>query len=205
MKNVSATLTVALLGLFLPCLAYSQGAKAPIYKDGDWWKIKYKVTHGSAPGSCKFEYAEYFVRIVNGSAKVYGVRGTSQDRIKCSGVANDLMGTGDEFNEFAKILRFPLDVGKNWKKRISREMGPRIAWAVQKVKVLGLEKVQLAGGDVEAYKLTRSHTFTSKVKGELTWHDTYYYSPKAKAIVLKTAKNPKRVQVFTVVDFGVSN
>jgi len=205
MKNVSATLTVALLSLFLPCLAYSQGAKAPNYKDGDWWKIKYKVTHGSAPGSCKFEYAEYFVRIVNGSAKVYGVRGTSQDRIKCSGVANDLMGTGDEFNEFAKILRFPLDVGKNWKKRISREMGPRTAWAVQKVKVLGLEKVQLAGGDVEAYKLTRSHTFTSKVKGELTWHDTYYYSPKAKAIVLKTAKNPKRVQVFTVVDFGVSN
>ena len=205
MKNVTATLTGVLVALLLPWLAYSQEAKAPVYKEGDWWKIKYKVTHGSAPGSCKFEYAEYIVRLVNGSAKVYGIRGTSQDRIKCSGVANDLMGAGDEFNEYAKILRFPLDVGKNWKKRISREMGSRTGWAVQKVKVLGLEKVQLAGGDVEAYKLTRSHTFTSKLKGELTWHDTYYYSPKAKAIVLKTAKNPKRIQVFTVVDFGVSN
>ncbi len=205
MKNVSATLTVALLGLFLPCLAYSQGTKAPIYKEGDWWKIKYKVTHGSAPDSCKYEYVEYIVRIVNGSAKVYGVRGTSQDRIKCSGVANDLMGTARKYDEYVKVLRFPLDVGKNWKKRISREFGPNTSWANQKVKVLGLEKIRLTGGEVEAYKLTRSHTFTTPDNRDLTWHDTYYYSPKAKAIVLKTAKYPKRVQVFTVVDFGVSN
>ncbi len=125
MKNVSAILTVALLALFLPILAHGREVVSPVYKDGDWWKIKYKVTEGSAlTSSCKYEYSEYVVKIVNGKALVYGVQGTSQDRLKCSGVAYDVMGTADEYDEFAKSLRFPLDVGKNWKKRISREMGP---------------------------------------------------------------------------------
>ena len=174
MKNVSATLTVVLVALFVPWLAYSQEAKAPVYKDGDWWKIKYKVTHGSVPRYCIFKYSEYVVKIVKGKAKVYRVQGTSQKRLGCSKVRHDLMGTANEYDEYAKSLRFPLDVGKNWKKRISREMGRRTKWIDQKVKVLGLEKVQLAGGEVEAYKLTRSYTFfSSRVKGELTWLDTY--------------------------------
>ncbi len=70
MKHVSATLTVVLVALFLPWLAYSQEAKAPVYKDGDWWKIKYKVTHGSVSRSCIFKYSEYVVKIVKGKAKV---------------------------------------------------------------------------------------------------------------------------------------
>jgi len=55
MKNFTATLTVVLLALFLPWLAYSQGAKAPVYKAGDSWVFRFTTPNDSGQGKIIFK------------------------------------------------------------------------------------------------------------------------------------------------------
>ena len=197
MKNISASFTVALLVLCLPSFVYSQKAKSPVYKDGDWWKVKYEITGGSPGGSCQFDYSEYLVRIEEGEVKVYGFNGTSQEEYECNGVIGSVLGTE---GTITKRLQFPLHVGKEWQKRVSRGRRRRSQRTKHKYKVLGWEKVQIPKGEFEAFKLSR--LFATR---DGNGRETYYYSPKVKAIVLLNGKRPSRDQVVTIVDFQVSN
>ena len=203
MKNVFATLTVVLLTLFLPWLAHSQEAEAPIYKEGDWWKVKFELESGSPRDSCSYWYSEYVVKIEKGKPKVYGVSGTTEEEIECPGVEAHVLGKGPSARD---RLKFPLGIGNSWKSRFFRSRGRRDKgrWHYREYKVRGWEKVKTPKGEFEAFKLTRFFSTSSRGRTR-EFAATYYYSPKVKAIISKKSRSPARQRTLTLVDFNVSN
>ncbi len=202
MKNVTATLTVVLVVLLLPWLAFSQEARAPVYKDGDWWKVKYELKSGSPRDSCSWEYSEYIVKIKKGKPKVYGISGAKQEEFECPGVAARVLGTGSNARE---NLKFPLRVGNSWKNRFLRSKARRGRgrWHYPEYKVLGWEKVKTPKGEFEAFKLTRFYSAAS-LRSTREFAATYYYSPKVKAIIFIHSKSHSRERTTTIIDFKVS-
>jgi len=95
MKNVTATLTVVLLALFLPWLAYSQEAKAPVYKDGDSWVFRYKAPDRLEEGKITFKNG----KLVADSAGFW---------------SSSIAVTLPHINPTFKPLDFPLTPGKKW-------------------------------------------------------------------------------------------
>ena len=201
MKNVFATLTVVLLALFLPWPVHSQEAGAPVYKDGDWWKVKFELKSGDPGDNCSWDYSEYFVKIEKGKPKVYGVSGGKQEAVDCPQVEAQVLGTGS--NARGRI-KFPLRVGNNWSTRFARTGGRRTRWVNPEYKVHGWEKVKTPKGEFEAFKLTRFYSFDSS-RGTREFAATYYYSPKVKAIISRRTSSPRRERTVTLVDFNVRN
>ncbi len=71
--------------------------------------------------------------------------------------------------------------------------------------VLGWEKVQTPKGEFEAFKLSRNYEVTTRSGDRLKTSETYYYSPKAKAIILLKIKSPRNELTITLIDYNVSN
>jgi len=192
MKNVSMTVIAALTILLFPYLSYSQQAEAPVYKDGDWWKVKVEFEHLgglSRSGECYEDYSEYLVKIQEGKPRVYGISGTSQEEIECPPIESQLLGTGPNARG---RLKFPLSLGKSW---TTRFMGRR-RWRYPDFKVLAWEKVKTPKGDFNAFKIRREISGSENVF-------TYYYAPKVKSIVLLKGESRSRRRKVTLVDFNV--
>ncbi len=193
MKNVSATLTVVLLALILPRLAYSQ--EAPVYKEGDWWRVKveYEFKEGfeqRSPG-CHEEYSEYLVEINQGNPNVYGLSGTKKEAIDCPKVTEQLLNIPNRM----MFLKFPLKVNKSWSHRYQDHMD---RWRYSDMKVVASEKVRTPKAEFDAIKIKwlQSGHFGDSTR-------IYYYSPKAKAIVLHDIDGAMLRKKITVVDFNV--
>ena len=198
MKNVSAPLTVALFVLFLPWLAHSQEAEAPIYKEGDWWKVKVELKSESTLDRCNLQYPAYLIKIQKGKPKVFGVSGTNEEEIDCRSVEAQILGTG---RRNSLRLKFPLRIGKSWTKQFRRGR----SWISAKYEVLGWDKVQTPKGEFEAFKLSRNYEFINRDGDTQKFSETYYYSPKAKAIILLKLKTPRNEITRSLVDYNVSN
>ena len=198
MKNVSAKLTVALLILCLPGLAYSQEAKAPVYKDGEWWKVRIERKKEPTITRCFTEYSTYLVKIQNGKPKVFSVSGANEEEFDCPSIEGQVLGIG---RRNVPRLKFPLRIGKRWNKHFRRGR----TWFPSKYEVLGWEKVQTPKGEFEAFKLSRNYEVTTRAGDRLKTSETYYYSPKAKAIILLKIKSPRNELTNTLIDFNVSN
>jgi len=203
MKTVSATFTVVLVALLLPSLVYSQEAKAPSYKDGDWWKVNFELKSGSPRDNCSWWYSEYLVKIEKGKSKIYGFDGLKQEEIDCPGIEAQVLGTGPNARD---RLKFPLRIGKSWNSTFKRRgKKGRRRRGEPKHRGVGWEKVKTPKGEIEAFKISRTYEFVNR-RGELRrFSRTYYYSPKVKAIILLKAKSHNRQRTFTLVDFNVSN
>jgi len=172
--------------------------QAPVYKDGDWWKVKMEQKGGSG-FRCSSEYSKYLLEIQKSKPKLYGISGTNKEEFYCPGVVDEILG------KTTRKLKFPLRVGNRWAHRYLREGLERNRLVKVEYKVLGWQKVQTPKGMFETFKLSSYVTF---LKNELT--ETYYYSPKVKAIILRKYNNLRsgklRVdRTHTVVDFNVSN
>ena len=204
----------------------AQEAQAPVYKDGDWWKVKVEVSYqqgvtrsGAQGGACSDSSAEYVVKMEQGKPHVYVSAGDTQKPIDCPGITTRLLGSGSEADEAepdakeaatGEYLKFPLKVGQSWKSSQTTK-GQRIAGRTRlggtrdlEYKVVSWEKVATPKEELEAFKID-----VSGRSGSLT----YYYSPKVKAIVRFEQKPPdsdnrNRVSAtanrsVTLVDFGV--
>ncbi len=195
MKNVSATLTVVILSLFLPWLVYSQEAEAPTYKEGDWWQVKveYKFEKGVFDRSqrCNDKFSEYLVVINQGTPNVYGLRGTKKKAIDCLWITEHLLNNPDRL----MLLKFPLKVNKNWSHRFQNRQDK---WLDSETNVVSSEKVRTPKAEFDAFKI--EWVFSGR-RGDIT--QLYYYSPKAKAIVLLTVDRPRAWRKITLVDFNV--
>ena len=181
--------------------------KAPIYKNGDWWKVKIE-RKGSTPGwKCQFDYSDYLLEIQEGKPKLYGIDGTNKEEFDCPLMEDEILG------KITGKLKFPLRVGKRWAHLYNMEIGTGYhgvhRWVTIDYEVLGWERVQTPKGEFEAFKLS-SYVTTLTYTGYKERRETYYYSPKVKAIILRKFTmlrlgQHERDATNTVVDFNVRN
>ncbi len=192
MSNAVVKLLSVLLVLLFPYTSYGQQALAPVYEHGDWWKVKAEIEFLSGfyrSSRCDEDYSEYLVNSQKGIPTVYGIEGTSQEKIECPLVEARLLSTGDSAHQ---RLKFPLTLSKTW--RASYRHGR----TVREQKVLAWEKVQTSKGEFEAFKISRERLGVSIPRVQ-----TYYYAPKVKAIVLYQSEGRNTRRKITLVDFNV--
>ncbi len=175
-------------------------ATAPVYKDGDWWKVKVEVAY--YPGwprefRCDESYPEYMVKIEQGKPKVYGVKGEGQEETECSVIVARLLAAD---SGSTRRLTFPLTIGKTWRDRVQRSTatgGSR--WVDEETSVVSYEKVKTPKGELSTFHVERT-VFWRTINTEI-----YFYSPKAKANVVFALKAERWETRMTLVDFGVSD
>ena len=198
MNSLFFLITVGLF-LFPSSGVHAQQGEAPVYKDGDWWKVKVEITHkggASRSGVCQEMYPEYIVKIEQGKAKVFGVSGDKQEEIECPLVESQLLDSGLMRRG---LLQFPLSVGKAWEFRYeSRTAAGRFLWQERSSKVIAWEKVRLPREEFDAFKIE------SVIRSNPQFTDTVYYAPKARVVILLRQITSFADRTVTLVDFNVS-
>lgn len=199
MKKLMGT-WIAAMCLFVPVqISYGQQAEAPVYKDGDWWRVKVETVFKSGvsrSGRCDESYPEYLVKIDQGKPKVFSVSGNKEGEIDCPTIVNELLNLGQEAGRY---LKFPLALNSSW---TFQGMGAGLRGPIrfdENHKVLAWEKVQGSKGELDAFKIEAY--FTTPGGDVLT---TYYYSPKAKCIVSFKLSTPAVDRTVTLVDFSLT-
>jgi len=106
-------LSMILVVLLVPYPVNAQQAEAPVYKDGDWWRVKVDLSRPAgvsvAPGLEQFP--EYIVKFDAGKPIVLGIRGSESKQIAGALVLAMVLGRG-EFR--GDLLRFPMRLGLTW-------------------------------------------------------------------------------------------
>jgi hypothetical protein len=189
-------------------MSFSQQAAAPVYKQGDWWKIKVEVRYGtgiSKSGYCEEAYSEYMVKIDQDQKKVYGIKDEKQEQLDCPDILEQLLGIEtDAEPNFQKYLVYPLAVGKTWTAQVAEERERKtktkranVRWLNLEYKVLGWENLKTPKGKLGAFKI--------EVSG-WPWGQPpiYYYSPDAKAIVRLRVQKERVTRIVTLLDYSVS-
>lgn len=209
MKNIEFLVGVVLaLFYFLVSSAFSQEhVPAPVYRDGDWWRVKFETwrpTGISVSGACSEAYGEYLVKIDGGEPKVFGIKGDQPEEIDCPSIVSQVLGitkSGDI------LLKFPMRLGLAWSGNFYRSIaGLRGAWVDAQYEVQSWEKITTPKGTFEAYKIVKTITgrqFTGPgPSSPQIW--TYYYSPQLKAIIYYGTEAATFKGTSTLVDFNVS-
>ena len=180
--------------------------KEPVYNEGDWWKVKIERILVSDERSGQNKNSEYLLEIQEGKPKLYAISGANKKELDLPEIEDEILGLG----KITRKLKFPLRVGNRWAHRYRREgRVSRERWVTVEYKVLGRQKVQTPKGMFEAFKL-RSFFEYSNQNHYYEYTETYYYSPKVKAIILRKF-NMRRSgklrldRTVTVVDFNVSH
>lgn len=207
MKN-AGVLSSVFCSLFLwASMSFSQQVAAPVYKEGDWWKIKVEVRYEtgiSKSGFCEEAYSEYMVKVDQEQKKVYGIKDEKQEQLDCPDILEQLLGieTDAEPNS-QKYLVYPLAVGKTWtaqvaeeRERKTRTKRANVRWLNLEYKVLAWENLKTPKGKLEAFKI--------EVSGWPWGKPTYYYSPDAKAIVRLRQRKQGVTRIVTLLDYSVS-
>ncbi len=178
--------------------------QAPVYKNGDWWKVKFDWKRRGQELACHYNYSDYLLEIQEGKPKLYGIDGTNKEEFDCPRVEAGVLG------KITRKLKFPLRVGDSWNHRFLRPgiKSGRPKMVEYEYKVLGWERVQTPRGVFEAFKLSIFGAYHWRHPHEII--GTYYYAPKVKAIILyrHTFLHPPTItrdRTVTVVDFNVSN
>jgi hypothetical protein len=189
-------------------MSFSQQIAAPVYKEGDWWRIKVEVRYGtgiSKSGYCEEAYSEYMVKVDQDQKKVYGIKDEKQEQLDCPDILEQLLGieTDGEPNS-QKYLVYPLTVGKTWTAQVAEERERKtktkranVRWLNLEYKVLGWQNLKTPKGQLGAFKI--------EVSG-WPWGQppTYYYSPDAKAIVRLREQKERVTRIVTLLDYSVS-
>ena len=71
--SLTGILTIFLL---LPYLSNAQQVEAPVYRDGDWWRVKVDVVRPSdvsVAGLVLERFPEYIVKFESNQPKVFGI------------------------------------------------------------------------------------------------------------------------------------
>jgi len=104
--------------LLVPYQLHAQQADAPVYKDGDWWRVKVDVVRPpgvSVAGNFLERFSEYIVKFESNQPKVVGVQGNESKEVNPEAVTALVLGRPAWLGE---MLRFPLRVGLTWSDRV---------------------------------------------------------------------------------------
>jgi len=203
--------TVALLGIMMnlvaPGSSSAQQADVPVYRDGDWWRIKIdtvRPTGTSISGPQFGGFPEYIVRFESGNPKVFGIRDELSKELDAPPIAAVVLGKPGWRGE---LIKFPVSVGLTWTDQFQfQPRGVPMRWEQGRYEVQAWEKIKTPRGEFDAYKITMTMTVPTgpKSKGTSRRSTTYYYVPEVKAIVSFHEEGSETNVVSTLVDFNVS-
>lgn len=204
MKRLKSVWLLTNLCLFIYpwSLAFGQRAEAPVYNDGDSWRVRHEMTRVGfdVSGTCQQLYPEYLVRIEGGRANVFGVNNDREVAIKCPLILRLVLGKDD--------LKFPLYLGLSWSERRSWQVpGLRPRSVDYKYEVNSWEIIKTPKGDFDAFKIVKSFQISAApAKGrQARWQtQTYYYAPSVKAIVQYRLEDEGLTAITTLVDFSLA-
>lgn len=192
--------------LLVPYSSQAQQAEAPVYKDGDWWRVKVDVVRPpgvSVAGEFLERFPEYIVRFESNQPKVFGVQGNESKEVNSEEATALVLGRPAWLGE---MLRFPLRVGLTWSDRVKfQPPGMQMRLEDAKYEVQGWEKIKTPKGEFDAFKIVmtmRAPGPKPLAPGEIRTH-TYYYAPDVKAIVSFDTSGSFRV-ASTLIDFSLS-
>jgi len=199
MKNLSRAWLLLGFWMFLwPYASYGQQAETPVYKDGEWWRIKREVTrYGTSSTACSESFSEYLIRIADEKPIIFGAKGDQLEPIDCPRILSLVLGRRD--------LEFPIHVGLKWSRRVSVNLpGLRQTWTDYQYEVKSWGKIKTPKGEFDAFKIERTHLVYPR--GGASYHqtETYYYAPAVKAIVHSSLEDPTIKTATTLVDFSIS-
>ena len=195
-----------LIFLLVPYSSHAQQAEAPVYKDGDWWRVKVDVvrpTGVSVAGEFLERFPEYLVRFESNQPKVFGVQGNESKEVNSEAATALVLGRPAWLGE---MLRFPLRVGLTWSDRVKfQPPGMQMRLEDVKYEVQAWEKIKTPKGEFDAFKIVmtmRAPGPKPLAPGETRTH-TYYYAPDVKAIVSFDTSGSFRL-ASTLIDFRLS-
>jgi hypothetical protein len=182
-----ASVVAALVLALLADPAIAQTAERPGIRVGDRW-----------------QFAVYYTVPSTTPNRTWTVTAVTPVRIEGTENGEPLLLTPDlnvlespvQKNSHPAALRFPLEVGKRWRHANDWVFKPRGSngTLVVDVEVTGYEKIRVAAGEFDAFKLVSTGSvggtspIGSQYGGVIT--TTYWYAPAARAIVKSVSHNP---------------
>jgi hypothetical protein len=89
---------MGILILLLVNSSHAQQAKAPVYKDGNWWRVKVDVVRPagvSVSGPQAGRFPEYIVKFESGGPKVIGIEGNESKETNSPSTIAMVLGQPD--------------------------------------------------------------------------------------------------------------
>ena len=206
MFKPAIAVTAMLTFLVVPYSSNAQRVEAPVYKDGDWWRVKVDVsrpTGVSIAGPQLGGFPEYIVKFETAQPKVVGVRGEEFREIDSSAIVALVLGRSGWRGD---LLRFPMRVGLTWTDRFQYQpRGRQLAWEEGRYEVQAWEKVKTQKGEFDAFKIVMNMSVSTGPKGKGTSlrTTTYHFAPEIKAIVSFQETGTEANVASTLMDFNL--
>jgi hypothetical protein len=159
-----------------PLLA--QTADRPEVKVGDKWR--FVVSEGGVKSDCAWAVTSVTPVKIEGTENGKPLTLTADlNVIDSTGCA-----TNDDIKDSErKFLNFPLEVGKKWSFTKKWPWHSDFPYLNAKVAVAGYEKVQVAAGEFDAFKVEAKFVWMWCCAPPTESNITYWYAPAARAIV----------------------
>jgi hypothetical protein len=204
MLNLALPLLLTIFVLVSPSNA--QVADAPVYKDGDWWRVKVDMKRPpgvSISGPVTESFPEYIVQFEASSPIIRGVRGNESKQTDAPLVLAMVLGRSASRQD---MLKFPMRVGLTWLGQINfQPPGLPMRRAEVQYEVQAWEKLNTIKGDFDAFRILMNMNVAKGVKRqgptEFRTH-TYYYAPATKAIISYQELGTDISVSSTLVDFS---
>lgn len=172
---------------FVADIAIAQIADRPAVKSGDQWKFAVYFTVPSTTPNRTWLITSVSAPDVEGTEDGEPLRLTHELNV---------IESPREKHSNSRLLSFPLEVGKRWSYVNDWVFKPKGSkgTSVIDVAVTAYEKVTVPAGEFDAFKLTSREALSgtspigSQYAGETT--RTYWYAPRARAIVKMVSHNP---------------
>ena len=205
-KAVLLSILVVVTLLTVAVMTEAQQADAPVYRDGDWWRIKIdtvRPTGTSISGPQFGGFPEYIVRFESANPKVFGIRGELSKELDAPPIVSVVLGRTGWRGE---LVKFPVRVGLTWSDQFQfQPRGLPMRWEQGRYEVQAWEKIKTPRGEFDAFKIAMTTTVPTgpKSKGTSSRITTYYYVPEVKAIVSFQEEGSETNVISTLVDFNV--
>jgi len=204
---------LGLIGILILLLiahsSHAQQAEAPVYKDGDWWRVKVDVVRPagvSVSGPVLERFPEYIVKFESNKPKVFGVQGNETVEADLPVVIPLVLGRP---GWLGALLRFPMRIGLTWSERIKfQPLGTQLRSEEVQYEVQAFEKIKTPKGEFNAFKLVMTMNAPQSVRSkpggrtEVRIH-TYYYAPDVKAIASFDTAGSARV-TSSLIDYSLA-
>jgi hypothetical protein len=187
-KVLSIDIVLLLAGLVIFAdWAIAQTVDRPDVRVGDEWKFAVYYTVASATPNRTWLIT---------SVTAAGIDGTENgEPLRLTRELNVVESPRDKSSNF-KLLAFPLEVGKRWHyvNDWVFKMNASTGKSTVDTAIVGYEKVTVPAGEFDAFKLTSRESLSgtspagSQYAGEIT--RTYWYAPRARAIVRSVSHDP---------------
>jgi hypothetical protein len=197
-----------LMLLLIPYSSDAQQAEAPVYKNGDWWRVKLDVIRPagvSVAGPVLERFSEYIVRFESNKPKVIGIQGNESKEIDSQAIVSLVLGRPGWLGD---LLRFPIRIGLTWSERVKLQPpGMQLRSVEAKYEVQASEKIKTQKGEFDAFKVIMTMSVPRGPKplapAEVRTH-TYYYAPDVKALASFHTSGSEASVASTLIDFGLA-